>query len=406
MLILLKNPRFRLLFVSVVINYVGLMTYFTVHGWLALTVTNSPFWVGATAGMSGLGLMSFSMVSGVLVDRMNRRNLIFAAQMLQAVLAMIVAILIFTEEIRLWHVMLAAFLDGTMLSLKVPSRFALVLDVVGRENLLRGTAANFAAMTMMGIAIPPLAGYIVGSIGIGWAYVMMANAFFWSALILLLLRGTKARVREQKTSPVHDMKEGIRYVFTTPQVRALIILGLTSEAFGWAHETMLPVMARDVLGAGPQGLGFLLSAGSVGALITSLVLSNQGDMRNKGRVLIAGYIGFGVFLILFAMSPWLLVSMLLLAVAYSMVALYETTLSTLLQTSVPDEMRGRVLSFQTFTWGVTGTSGFHTGTIATLLGAPVAIAIGGGILVLNGLRMVRGLPNRFQEPQAEVAAGD
>ena len=202
------------------------------------------------------------------------------------------------------------------------------------------------------------------------------------------------------------MKEGIRYVFTTPQVRALIILGLTSEAFGWVHETMLPVMARDALGAGPQGLGFLLSAGSGGALITSLVLSNQGDMRNKGRVLLAGYIGFGVFLILFAMSPWLLVSMLLLAVAYSMVALYETTLSTLLQTSVPDEMRGRVLSFQTFTWGVTGTSGFHTGTIATLLGAPVTIAIGGGILVLNGLRMVRDLPNRFQEPQAEVAAGD
>ena len=120
----------------------------------------------------------------------------------------------------------------------------------------------------------------------------------------------------------------------------------------------------------------------------------------------AGYIGFGVFLILFAMSPWLLVSMLLIAVAYSMVALYETTLSTLLQTSVPDEMRGRVLSFQTFTWGLTGASGFHTGTIATLLGAPVAIAVGGGILVLNGLRMVRGLPDRFRESHAEVAAGD
>jgi MFS family permease len=395
MLLVFRNPRFRLLWISIVINYVGLMTYFAVHGWLALTVSDSAFWVGATAGVSGLGLMGCSVFSGVLVDRMNRKKLIIAAQLAQATMAIILAALIFTDNVVLWHVMLAAFLDGTFLGIKIPARFALVLDVAGRENLLKGTAANFAAMTMMGIAIPPLAGYIVATYDIAWAYVMMGSAFAVSAVILSFLGGITRNVRERIDSPIQDLKEGLRFAVTTPQVRALILLTLTSEAFGWAHETMLPVMAGKVLETGSQGLGFLLAAGSTGALISTLVMSSMNDIKNKGRVLMAGYIGFGVFLLLFAQSPWLPLSMLLLGMAYASVAVYETTLSTLLQTAVPDKMRGRVLSLQSFTWGVTGTSGFHTGAIATILGAPLAISIGGGVLVLNGVRMFRSIGRRF-----------
>lgn len=406
MLLVFRNARFRLLWISVIINYVGLMTYFTVHGWLALTVSDSAFWVGATAGVSGLGLMGCSVVSGVLVDRLNRKKLIIAAQLAQATMALTLAVLIFTDQVVLWHVMLVAFLDGTFMAIKIPSRFALILDVAGRENLLKGTAANFAAMTMMGIAIPPLAGYIVGAHGIAWAYVMMSSAFVVSAIVLAFLSGVTPIVRARISSPLQDLKQGFRYAITTPQVRALLLLTLTSEAFGWAHETMLPVMAGKVLEAGPQGLGYLLSAGSAGALVSTLAMSSMGDIKNKGRVLIAGYMGFGFFLIMFAQSPWLPLSMLLLGLAYASVAVYETTVSTLLQTVVPDEMRGRVLSLQSLTWGFTGASGFHTGAIAALVGAPLAISIGGGMLILNGLRMVRGIGDRFQEAQVEPATGD
>ncbi len=105
------------------------------------------------------------------------------------------------------------------------------------------------------------------------------------------------------------------------------------------------------------------------------------------KLLVVGASGFGLFLILFAASPWFLLSMVLLAVAYGMVIAYEATLTTLLQTIVPDEMRGRVLSFQTLTWGVTGFSGFHTGAIAVAVGAPLAIGIGGGVVMLNALRL-------------------
>lgn len=397
MLLILHNPRFRLLWSSSIVNFVGLIFYFTVHGWLALAVTDSEFWVGATYGMNGLSLILFSAGAGVLVDRLDRRKLILVALVCQASTAAAIAALIFTEQIHLWHILVVSFIDGTVMSFKVPSRSALVLDVVGRRNMLKATAVMTAAATGVGIVIPPLAGMIIEFHGIGWAYLAMSSAFAVSGVILAFLRGVKRVERKSKTSPAQDLKNGVRYVFITPAVRLLFLLLLSAEILGWAHEAMMPVMADKVLNAGPTGLGYLLSAGSAGALLASLVLSGIGDIRRKGLALICGYIVFGVFLVLFALSEWLLLSLALIAIAYASATLYETILETLLQTTVPDEVRGRVLSFQMFTWGVTGVSGFYTGAIAALLGAPLAIAIGGGALVLNGLALIRTFAARYRD---------
>ncbi len=399
MLLVIRNPRFRLLWSSSVVNFVGLTTYFTVHGWLALAVTDSEFWVGATYGMNGLSLVLFSTGAGVLVDRLNRKKLILIALVCQASTAAAIAALIFTEQIHLWHVLLVSFIDGTVMSFKVPSRSALVLDVVGRRNMLKATAATAAAATGVGIAMPPLAGMIIESYGIGWAYVAMASAFAVSGVILAFLRGVKRAKRKTETSPRQDLVDGVKYVFTTPAVRLLFLLLLSAEIFGWAHEAMMPVMAGKVLNAGPTGLGYLLSAGSAGALLASLALSGIGDIRRKGLAIIGGYIVFGAFLILFALSEWLLLSLTLIAIAYASATLYETILETLLQTTVPDEMRGRVLSFQMFTWGVTDVSGFYTGAIASLIGARLAISIGAGVVVLSGLGLLRSFAGRYNEDQ-------
>ena len=406
MLLVIRNARFRLLWTSAVVNYMGLMFYFTVHGWLALEVTNSAFWVGATAGVNGLSIMIFSPAAGVLVDRLNRKWLILTALAFQVSVAAWIAAMLFTGRIELWHIIVAAFLDGAIMSVKVPSRTALVLDVAGRQNMLKATAANFAAMTGTGIFIPPLAGWVVEAHGLAWAYTAMCSAFILSATLLIFLTGVRRTERKSKTSPTQDFREGARYVLTTPAVRLLFILMVTSELFGWAHETMMPVMAGKVLNAGPTGLGYLISAGSAGALLSSLILSATGEFRRKGLALILGYIGFGVFLILFAISGSLLLSLVLIATAYASVALYETMLGTLLQTTVPDEMRGRVLSFQMFSWGFTGFSGFHTGAVAALIGAPLAISIGGGVVVLNGIRLIRSFAGRYNDEQPAHSPAD
>ena len=348
-----------------------------------------------------LSTMLFSMVSGVLADRLNRKYLILVTLIGQASVASGLAALIFTGHIHLWHILLASAIDGAMMSIRVPSRMALIMDIAGRPNIQQATAANFAAMTGTGIIIPPLAGRLIETQGIEWAYVSMALAFVLSSLMLLFLSGVKGAARRGIASPLQDFAEGFKYVFTAPPVRLLILLMLTSEIFGWAHEAMIPVMARDVLEAGPSGVGDLISAGSAGALLSAVILSSMGDISRKGIVLVGGYIGFGAFLILFSMSTSLILSLALIGAAWASVAMYETMLSTLLQTSVPNEMRGRVLSFQTFTWGLSGLSGFQTGSIAALLGAPLAIGIGGSILALNGLRLIRTLAGRYRSDEID-----
>ena len=404
MLLILRNPRFRLLWMSSVVSELGIMFHFTAHGWLTLTVTNSPFWVGAVSGVSGVSIIVFSTVAGVLADRLNRKYLILMTLICQGTAAAILAALIFTEQIALWHILIASTIDGAMVSVRVPSRMALVMDVAGRPNIQNATAANFAAMTGTGIIIPPLAGQVMETHGIAWAYVSMTTAFAVSAVMLAFLRGVKRAERSgAPASPVQDFVEGVKYALATPAVRMLILIMITAELFGWAHEPMIPVMARDVLQVGPLGLGYIMSAGSAGALFSSLILSAVGDISRKGIVLVGGYIGFGVFLVLFALSESLILSLALIGAAYACVALYETMLATLLQTSVPNDMRGRVLSFQTFTWGLTGFSGFYTGAIAQRLGAPLAVSIGGGIVLLNGLRVMRSFAAqyRYKDPVIE-----
>ena len=401
MLSLFRNARFRLLWISGAFNDLGIVMYFMVHGWLALAVTDSPFWVGATAGVGGLGLVSFRVFGGVLVDRLDRRNLILVSLLVQTVVMFALVFLIFTDQVRLWHILAASFLDAAVVPFKVPARMALTLDVVGRERLLSAIAANFSAMTVMGIVAPLVAGTVVSVFHIGWAYVIMGSAYVVSATILLNLTGVP-RAPRRPGSPWRDLKEGVRYVATTPTVRALILMALVGEFFGWAHEPMMPVMARDVLGVGASGLGYLLAAASAGAMVTTVVVSNLGDIKDKSRLLITGFAGYGLFLILFASSRWFPPSMVLIALAYASVALYEVALNTLLQTIVPDEIRGRVLSFQTFAWGFTGLSGFHTGAIASRFGAPVAIALGGGVVLLNAVRLAR-RASTFQPQPAEPA---
>ena len=404
MRLLFYNSRFRLVWFVYIFDEAGLLVYFTVHGWLALMLTDSPFWVGATSAMNGMALMLFSLTAGVLADRVDRRIILLIAMTVQASLAFITASLIFTDYIELWHVLLIAFLRGSAGAVKLPSKRAFVMDVVDRRDLLKATAANFVGMGVTGIIIPTSAGMLVQSYDIAWAYILMGVAWSLGPITLLGVRGLKI-VKELGSSPLQDFKQGLRYAFSTSTVRNLILMGLLGDFFGWGVESMLPVMVRDVLHGGPAGVGYMFSAISVGVLLSTLVISNMKEIKNKGVVMVAGYIGFGFFLILFAMSPWLLLSLFLMGLVGVAAGASETTMETLLQTTVPDAMRGRVLSFRAFSIGASGSSGFYTGVVALFLGAPVAVAIGGGVLVLHGIRLTRGLSQRFleHEPERDVA---
>ena len=396
MLELLRNRRFRLLWTSSFFADLSMVMWVMVHGWLALEVTGSPFWVGATAGAEGVGLAIVGVFGGVLVDRVPRRNILLATNAIQVGMALGLSFLVVTDTIEISHILAFAVLDGALMSIKQPSRMALTLDVVGRPMLLKATAVNFTSMTSTGIVGPIIAGIVVRRLDIEWAYIAIAAAYVVALVVIALLRAARPP-RAERSSPWSDLKAGVRYVTTAPAVRLLIGIALVTEIFGWSHEAMLPVIARD-LNVGVSGLGYLIAVGSAGAMVSTLVISASPEARRKGRLMVIALVGFGSFLVLFAISPWFPLSMLLLAAGYAAVMLFESTLSTLLQTVVPNEMRGRVLSFQTVAWGLTGIAGFYTGAIAAATSAQVSIALGGGVLVVVALLASRKLLRLRVEP--------
>ena len=410
MILLFTNPQFRLLWFGVVFTWLSAVLLLMVMGWLALSLTDSPFWVGAAMGMTGLGMMGTSAVGGVLADRLPRRNIVVASGLAHVALAGLLSLTILLGLVVLWHVLTVALLTGIAAGLRAPAFSALTLDVVGRARLLSGNAANFAGLSIAGVVGPLVGGAVVSVWDIGWAFVIVAGTELAGVAVMSRLAvpsPSSAAPADPETaapsrpSPWRAFMEGAGYVFSTSNVRSLILMGLVGELFVWAHAAMLPVMVRDVLGAGVAGFGYLQSASFAGLFVATVVVSNMGDVSRKGLLLVTGAVGFGLLIMAFAASRDFTLSLLLLAAAYAMAALYEVTLATLVQTVVPDAMRGRVISFQAFTWGVNAFSGFHTGAIANRLGAPLAIAIGAGVFVAYAIRVIP-TAGRLQGPELEV----
>ena len=359
-------------------------------GWLVLDITNSPLWVGISAGVAGIGMTLFSPVAGVLADRYNRKHLLILSLLVQSFAAIILGILLLMDLLQLYHALLFSFVSGLTGSVKFSCKMALTLDLAGRNNLLKGVAANFFSMTIMGVVAPLAGGLILVELGMGQAFFLVGSLLLVSLMVVSLLKGIESP-QYRGASHVDDFMEGVRYVFRSPSVRLLILAVMVSETFGWAVESMLPVIARDELGLGPEGFSYLMSAGALGAAVTTVTISVVPNIENKGKLVLLGIIGFGVGLIVFAFSKLLILSLFCLAFTFGCGVAFESGLSTLIQEVIPDRMRGRVLSFQTFCWGFSGMAGFHAGPIAALLGAPIAVAIGGGVVALNGIRIARSL---------------
>ena len=390
MFLLLSNQRFRKFWLGLLFNDAALAIEPLALGWLVLDITNSPLWVGISAGVAGVGMTLFSPVAGVLADRYNRKHLLILSLLVQSFAAIILGILLLMDLLQLYHALLFSFVSGLTGSVKFSCKMALTLDLAGRNNLLKGIAANFFSMTIMGVVAPLAGGLILVELGMGQAFFLVGALLLVSLMVVSLLKGIESP-QYRGASHVDDFMEGVRYVFRSPSVRLLILAVMVSETFGWAVESMLPVIARDELGLGPEGFSYLMSAGALGAAVTTVTISVVPNIENKGKLVLLGIIGFGVGLIVFAFSKLLILSLFCLAFTFGCGVAFESGLSTLIQEVIPDRMRGRVLSFQTFCWGFSGMAGFHAGPIAALLGAPIAVAIGGGVVALNGLRIARSL---------------
>jgi MFS family permease len=358
------------------------------QGWLVLEMTDSPFWVGLIAGMQGLGLVGFGPLGGTIVDRFDKRKVLAIVHFGGGITTCITGILIITGGIQLWHMPILALVQGMFMATQIPASNALAYQLVGPHRLLNAMATRLTAMNISRVIGSLIAGTLITTYGVGSSYLFAAMSSVVGMSILWFIKGTfKEPVNENPFW--QNIRLGLRYVWVVTPIRKLLLLSLLMESFGFSHLVMMPVMARDVLGLGADGLGYLSAASGIGATLSTLTVASLGDFQHKGKLLVFTAIGTGLTLILFAFSPWFAISLIMVALVGALIMAYDVTMSTMLQITSASDMRGRVLGFYGLTFGFTPIGGFVAGSIATAFSASIAVGAGGVIIVLYVTRIAR-----------------
>ncbi len=381
----LAHRNFRLFFIGQGISLVGTWMQNVGEGWLILTLTNSPFYVGLTAALSSVGVLLFSLYAGVIADRVDKRRFIILMQLAFMIEAFTVSILIWTNAIAVWQVLVLATTLGIASAFDIPMRQAFVVEMVGKDDLMNAIALNSSLFNAARVIGPAIAGLLIGTVGIAWCYFVNGLSYIAVIAGLLMMRLPYDPRPPKTTSAWTGFREVLAYLRNDRRLRVLMILTAILSVFGFPYIAMMPVFARDVLNRGATGYGALTSSIGIGAVIGALGIAlASARIRARGRLMLIGGTAFGILLILFSASRVLALSMVLLGLAGCAMIVNNSLTNTLIQTTAPDHLRGRVMGFYSFVFvGMAPFGAFLFGVVAEHVGVPTTIAAGGVIVTIT-----------------------
>jgi MFS family permease len=390
----LASPVYRRFIVGVFIGTIGSWMQTTAQGWLVLDLTNSPALLGLTSAIQSAPTLVLSLLAGVLADRLDLRRMLVATQSAGAVLAGILAVLTTTGAVQFWHVVVIAALAGSAQAFGMPAFQAVVSTIVERRAIGNAIALNSAQFNLGRILGPAVAGFAIAVGGLATAFWVNAASFVVVAVVIALLpiRSPVALVRVD-ASLWSNLVDGIDYLRRERMIRGLVLLAAVPALFLLNYLVLMPVYARDVLEIGAPGLGILTAGVGVGALGGALGVALLRPSGGSGGLLLGGLSLSSTALIVFALSRWLPLSLVALAIlGASQVAYYATT-NTLIQILVPARLRGRVMSLYILTsLGVIPFGNLLAGLVAQSLGPTVALAGGGSLTLVAVLAVGAGFP--------------
>jgi MFS family permease len=382
----LKYPNYRLWFIGQLVSLVGTWAQSAALGYLIYQLTKSPAYLGYVSFASGLPTWIFTLYAGAIADRVPRRTLMVITQSSMMVVAIILAILTFTNLIQWWQILILSFLMGVCNAFDAPARQAFVLEMVEREDMTNAIALNSTMFNLAVVVGPALGGLIYAWVGPGWCFTINAISFIAVIIALLLMKLKPFIPVKSDRSALGDVKEGLKYVANHPSVRMLISNLFIITLFGLGIATLIPAWAVEVLGGGAATNGFLMAARGLGSLIGALMIASLGRFRFHGKIWTINSLLLPIVMFIFAYMRWLLPSMLTMAAMGFTFMMIVNLSNSMVQIRIADEMRGRVMGiFTFFFFGAMPLGSLISGWAADIIGEPLTVIISAVILLVFGL---------------------
>ena len=379
----LRHRNYQLFFGGQLISLIGTWMDQVAEAWLVYRLTGSALLLGTVAFASQIPVFLLAPIGGALADRYDRRKILIFTQSAMMLLTFILAWVTLSHRVKIWHVVTLAALTGVVNAIDLPARQAFVVDMVSRTDLVNAIALNSSMFNGARVVGPALAGIVVAAIGEGWCF--FANGVSFLAVIagLAMMKIDRPRMAIEG-SPLENIIEGFKFVGKSGPVRALmLLLGLVSFT-AMPYAVLMPLFADKILHGGAQALGLLMGCSGVGALGGAVTLAMRKSLKGLSLWVAVSCAGFGVALLVFSFSRTLWLSAALLVPAGFCMMIQMASSNTLIQSMVPDRLRGRVMSVYAMTFmGMAPLGALLAGSLAHKLGAPMTVGIGGVVAMVG-----------------------
>lgn len=385
-----KDKNFSSLWMGAFFSSMGFWVQAVGQSWQVLQLTNSALLLGLVTFAATVPNVVFSLLSGVVVDRFDRRHLLIGTQTIYMTTATLLGILTTLHIIAVWQIIVMALINGTFNSAGQPAWQAFIGDLVRREQLKQGIALNSVQFNLSRVIGPAIGGISIGVFGIAGSYYLNALSYLAVIIPLILMHPDQKQLAGKQQSMWRSLREGLSYVKRRSTLQIILLLHFTIAFLVFPYVTLLPLFARDIFHIGAPGLGLLNAASGTGALTGAilLMLLSQGLERGKPFLIALCVLG-GLAAIAFALSNILDVSLLILIVIGSCTVMSGTVTNATLQILTPLEMRGRVLSIWIMVaFGLGPFGNLLAGWVAQTFGARLTLAIGGSLCAAVALLML------------------
>jgi MFS family permease len=401
----IENRNYRLYFFGQMVSLLGSWLQSVAQAWLVYRLTGSSFQLGLVVFIGQVPLLFLSPIGGLIADRYPRRWVVVATQAISMLLAFVLAVLTLWGHVQLWEILAVAGLQGIINAVDVPTRQALVSEIVDTDNLLNAVALNSSIFSNASSVAPLIAGFLVATLGEGWCFAINGATYLAVIAGLLMMRLEEHKRDRGPQSALSSLREGFHFVHDTAPIRRILVALALVSLLGAPFTVLMPIFASKVLHAGPRGLGLLMSANGVGSLIGSLLLASRRGLTGLGPWIVFGSAGLGAALILFSLSRSFALSLMILG-AVGFCTFYQTTVSNaLIQAMSPNALRGRVIAILSMLiLGVVPFGALLAGFLAEHFGAPLTVAVGGLACIAGAVLCSVNLPTlRVQARQLITA---